>query len=99
MGLGDFFQKSAMNLVFANKEKLFALAIEKLEKEYAQNRMTIARKIVAKLPPSWHDTATPEETAALVDLIKDFVEKLYYAVQAMKTKPEPGATKPRPTQI
>lgn len=89
MSIGGLIQKVAVNLVFANKEKLFALALEKLNKEYINNRQSIAQAIVDKLPGDWHDTATPEEVGNLVDIIKNFIQDVFVAIQAMRSAPVP----------
>lgn len=87
MSIGGWFQKQLTKLALMNKEKLIALALERLNEEYVNNRLEIARSIVEKLPSKWHDTATSEETAHLIDITKKYIEDAYVAIQAMRSPP------------
>lgn len=84
MGLGTLFQRSLITLAMANKEKLLAFFIEKLNDEYYNNRNAIAKQVLHYLPNDWKATASEAEMARLMDLIKTFIEGVYGVIQDMQ---------------
>lgn len=95
MGLGLSLQKTVVNLLFANKEKLLAIFIERLNKEYFHSRGEIASLVLRYLPTRWKETATEEEVAQAIDCLKRFVEEMYGIIQQMQKPPIIGPEPPR----
>lgn len=95
MGLGNVLQKLAVNIAVNNKDKLLAYFLERLDKEYYNNRAQIAAGVVEHLPSAWKETASRDEIAQLLDILKKFIEDIYNIVQQMQ-QPEPvGPMPPR----
>lgn len=100
MGLGAKLQSIAINLAVKNKEKLFAMFLVRLDKEYDNNRLQIAEGVFHYLPASWKVTATIQEMGVVIDLTKHYIEDMYVAIQAMRAPALPPASPgARPAKI
>ncbi len=78
--------KIAIKLLLSQKERLLALFIEHLGKQYSSNKTAIASKVVTHLPRAWQDTASSQEIQFLMDTIGECVHKLYEAIRPLATK-------------
>lgn len=99
MGLGNLIQKAVVNLAVSNKDKLLALFLQRLDKEYYNNRAQIAAGVVEHLPEAWKDTASRDEIAALLDILKKFIEDIYTIIQQMQQPEVVGPMPPRSGRV
>ena len=79
-------QKLLIKILFSQKEKMLALFLERLSKEFKANRSMIANQVLKYLPINWTQNATPEEMENLLQVLKDSIENLYQAVKPLTQK-------------